>query len=63
MVRDVYFVSGGGETKVPVRAAAPPPDVADDDSGPIDLPPLRDQRLAEVFARITRAHRKRRRDT
>jgi predicted nucleic acid-binding Zn ribbon protein len=57
-VRDIYFVSGSE------RAPAPPaprqsPAAADPSNPPIDLPPLRDPRLAEVFARIARAHQRR----
>jgi predicted nucleic acid-binding Zn ribbon protein len=61
VVRDVYFVSGGGGDATPAARAvakpAPPPDEPDE---PIVLPNLRDPRLAEVFARIARAHRRRR---
>jgi predicted nucleic acid-binding Zn ribbon protein len=61
VVRDVYFVSGGGKIAPPQPPRAAP--VARDDSDePVDLPPLRDPRLAEIFARISRAHRRRRRD-
>ena len=61
VVRDVYFVSGGAErprTRSEARPATPPaePEGADE---PIDLPPLRDPRLTEVFVRIARAHRRR----
>src|SRR5262245_18547087 len=45
VVRDVYFVSGGGESASAPRArtrAASPPDDADE---PVDLPPMRDPRL------------------
>jgi predicted nucleic acid-binding Zn ribbon protein len=61
VVRDVYFVSGGSERpqiRSATRPATPPaePEVADE---PIDLPPLRDPRLAEVFVRIAHAHRRR----
>ncbi len=66
LVRDVYFVAGGGETARarpararPAPAPAPGPPPADDPEEPIELPPLRDPRLAEVFARIARAHRRR----
>lgn len=62
VVRDVYFVSGGGEVKQPARAAASSVPAPETDE-PIELPPLRDQRLAEVFLRIARAHRKRRRES
>lgn len=66
VVRDVYFVSGGGgerrATASPARQAARDvePDVVAD--GPIEMPTLRDPRLAEAFARLARAHQKRRRD-
>lgn len=59
-VRDVYFVSGGGES-APVRR--PPPAIArtvQDDEPPVAIPPLKDARLTEVFERIARAHRGRR---
>jgi hypothetical protein len=62
VVRDVYFVSGGGLVKKPARAAPPSVPAQEETDEPIELPPLRDQRLAEVFARIARAHRKRRRE-
>src|SRR5215470_19391550 len=52
IVRDVYFVSGGAEA-APARAERPPAAVrSDEPDEPIDLPPLRDARLADVFARI-----------
>jgi hypothetical protein len=57
-VRDVYFVSGGGEPTPPARPARTSR-VADEPKEPIDLPPLRDARLAEVFERIARAHQRR----
>jgi len=61
VVRDVYFVSGSGERRAsqPV-AAAPPAPVGDEE--PIELPPLRDARLTEIFTRIARAHRRRGRE-
>jgi predicted nucleic acid-binding Zn ribbon protein len=57
-VRDVYFVAGGADPRpqpapVVVRAAD------DEPEEPIDLPPLRDARLSEVFTRIARAHQRR----
>lgn len=59
IVRDVYFVSGGSE-KMPARPApTAEPDAEADAGEPIDLPPLRDPRLADVFARLARAHRRR----
>jgi predicted nucleic acid-binding Zn ribbon protein len=62
VVRDVYFVSGGGESTPPAPTRkATPADVEDADE-PIDLPKLRDPRLAEIFTRIARAHRRRSRD-
>jgi predicted nucleic acid-binding Zn ribbon protein len=62
LVRDVYFVSGGGgERKPPRRTVPEAPPAADEPDEPIALPRLRDPRLAEVFARIARAHRRRRR--
>ena len=57
VVRDVYFVSGGGEA-APARPAPAAP-ALDAGNEPIDLPPLRDARLADLFARIARAHRRR----
>jgi hypothetical protein len=61
VVRDVYFVSGGTERPAAPRSVAPPTatDEADEPDEPVDLPPLRDPRLAEVFGRIARAHRRR----
>jgi hypothetical protein len=61
LVRDIYFVSGPtAESRAPARreqpAAEPEPD-----SEPVALPPLRDPRLTEVFERILRAHRRRKR--
>jgi predicted nucleic acid-binding Zn ribbon protein len=57
-VRDIYFVSGSERAP-----AAPAPRqssaAADAPAPPIDLPPLRDPRLADVFARIARAHQRR----
>src|SRR5262245_22866324 len=58
LIRDIYFVSGTIEPRRPARAAAA---TASSEDAPIELPPLRDARLAEVFARIARAHRGRRR--
>ena len=59
VVRDVYFVSGGGE-RPPSRSATPAqPAARDDDDEPVDLPSLRDPRLTEIFTRIARAHRRR----
>jgi len=61
VVRDVYFVAGSAVA--PPAAPAPPPRRVienDDDDAPMEIPPLRDPRLAEVFARIARAHRRRR---
>jgi hypothetical protein len=60
LVREIYFVSGPATEATPApppRAAAPPAVAAE----PPPLPPLRDPRLAEVFARVIRAHAKRRR--
>jgi predicted nucleic acid-binding Zn ribbon protein len=57
IVRDIYFVAGNSSAARPTPPVAPP---RDDPAGleePIGLPPLRDTRLAEVFARIARAHR------
>lgn len=57
-VRDIYFVSGSERAPPPPARQAPaPPDAPEEP--PIDLPPLRDPRLAEVFARIARAHQRR----
>ena len=61
LVRDVYFVSGGGGERTPRRAVPDAPAALDEPDEPIALPRLRDPRLAEVFARIARAHRRRRR--
>jgi predicted nucleic acid-binding Zn ribbon protein len=59
-VRDVYFVAGGAEPRP--RPAPVVVQRADDEvEEPIDLPPLRDERLSEVFARIARAHQRRQR--
>lgn len=63
IVRDVYFVSGGGERKKPAPVAPSSAPAMEEREEPIELPPLRDQRLAEVFARIARAHQRRRRDS
>ena len=62
IVRDVYFVSGGGETAPARQPSTPAAPVSDQPDEPIDLPPLKDARLADVFARIARAHRRRRRE-
>lgn len=60
LIRDIYFVSGVVERP---RAAAPrPADARPDDGEPMELPPIRDPRIREVFARIARAHRERRRE-
>ncbi len=59
VVRDVYFVAGSAPS--PAAPAAPPRRVIDDDDAAVEMPPLRDPRLAEVFARIAKAHRRRRR--
>jgi predicted nucleic acid-binding Zn ribbon protein len=57
-VRDIYFVSGSERAPAPpVPRQSPAPAAAP--GPPIDLPPLRDPRLAEVFARIARAHQRR----
>jgi len=60
VVRDVYFVAGSAF--VPSIPAPPPRRVieSDDDDAPVEIPPLRDPRLAEAFARVMRAHRRRR---
>lgn len=64
VVRDVYFVAG--TVPAPQPPVVPPPRAGnedtggDDDDAIADLPPLRDPRLAEIFARIARAHRRRR---
>lgn len=57
-VRDIYFVSGGERAPAPL-APCPPPARANAPEPAIDLPPLRDPRLADVFARIARAHQRR----
>jgi predicted nucleic acid-binding Zn ribbon protein len=59
VVRDVYFVSGGDGGRARPAPAAAAPALSQELGEPIDLPPLRDARLAEVFARIARAHRRR----
>ena len=57
-VRDVYFVAGGADPRP--RPAPVVVHAADDEpEEPIDLPPLRDARLSEVFTRIARAHQRR----
>src|SRR5215470_7331474 len=43
LVRDVYFVAGGGEA-APVRTPAPIAPAADEPDESIDVPPLRDAR-------------------
>ena len=53
LIRDVYFVSGTVEPPPATRTAAPR---CTDGGAPVELPALRDPRLAEVFARIARAH-------
>jgi predicted nucleic acid-binding Zn ribbon protein len=55
-IRDIYFVSG--PEPAPARRAPPPPAAAPIPQ-PIELPQLRDARLAEIFARIARAHQRR----
>jgi hypothetical protein len=65
VVRDVYFVSGGGDATPPqpTRAPAAAPRLpAFEIEEPTDLPMLRDPRLAELFARIARAHQRRGRE-
>jgi len=59
LVRDIYFVSGA--TSEPSPAARPRQAVAatEQEAEPITMPKLRDPRLAEVFERILRAHRRR----
>lgn len=59
VVRDVYFVSGGGESTPPAPTRTAPSTEIDDSDEPIDLPKIRDPRLAEIFTRIARAHRRR----
>jgi predicted nucleic acid-binding Zn ribbon protein len=59
LVRDIYFVSG---PTAEAPAPAPPRDTVREgaaESEPVTLPRLRDPRLAEVFERILRAHRRR----
>ena len=56
LIRDVYFVSGRVE---PPPAARPAAARATDGAPPAALPALRDPRLAEIFARIARAHHRR----
>ena len=56
LVRDIYFVSGGGESAAKQPAVAPR---TVEDAAPVELPPIRDPKLAEVFARIASAHRRR----
>jgi len=62
VVRDVYFVSGAGDRTLARPADAPPVERAVDDDEPVDLPPLRNPRLTEIFTRIARAHRRRGRE-
>jgi predicted nucleic acid-binding Zn ribbon protein len=57
LIRDIYFVSGAVTAPPPRRA--PPAPRADDAEPPVALPPLKDPRLAEVLARLTRAARTR----
>jgi predicted nucleic acid-binding Zn ribbon protein len=60
LVRDIYFVSGPATEPRP--APSPRNTVADPDdqeAEPVAMPQLRDPRLAEVFDRILRAHRRR----
>jgi predicted nucleic acid-binding Zn ribbon protein len=59
IVRDIYFVAGSSSAVPPTPPAAPPRGDPVAVEEPIELPPLRDARLAEVFARIARAHRRR----
>jgi predicted nucleic acid-binding Zn ribbon protein len=59
LVRDIYFVSGAATES---RRAAPPRETVaepDTEAEPVVMPQLRDPRLAEVFERILRAHRRR----
>jgi hypothetical protein len=59
LVRDIYFVSGPtaeGRASAPARETVAEPEA---ESEPVTLPRLRDPRLAEVFERILRAHRRR----
>jgi predicted nucleic acid-binding Zn ribbon protein len=58
LIRDIFFISGTVD-RPPPQPAARPEEVEDDE--PIELPPLRDARLAELMGRIVRAHRRRRR--
>jgi predicted nucleic acid-binding Zn ribbon protein len=58
LIRDIYFISGVVE---PRRPAPPPAATAIEDTEPVELPPIRDARLAEVFERIARRHQGRRR--
>jgi predicted nucleic acid-binding Zn ribbon protein len=62
VVRDVYFVAGSAVAQ-PAPATPPRRVIENDDDGDaaVEIPPLRDPRLAEVFARIAKAHRRRRR--
>jgi hypothetical protein len=57
-IRDMYFVSGTvtRPTPAPARPVHVPPRAGSDE--PVDLPPLRDPRLAAMMARIVRAHRR-----
>jgi len=59
VVRDIYFVSGGDGARARPAPAPAAPAPVEQLGEPIALPPLRDARLAEVFARIARAHRRR----
>jgi hypothetical protein len=60
VVRDVYFVSGGAERKPTPKPSPPPRQAADAADEDVEMPKLRDPRLAEVFERLARAHRRRR---
>jgi predicted nucleic acid-binding Zn ribbon protein len=58
LVRDIYFVSGPAQPSRTARRAEMVRE-AEPQGEPVVLPRLRDPRLAEVFERILRAHRRR----
>jgi predicted nucleic acid-binding Zn ribbon protein len=56
LVRDIYFVSGSIARAAARRAVAPPPRLVED---AIELPPIKDERLAALTERLARAARTR----
>ena len=59
LVRDIYFVSGSASEPKPAARSRQPVAATEKEAEPITMPQLRDPRLAEVFERILRAHRRR----